>query len=285
MNKKAYSYFFTLPALAIYIVFFITPTVMSFFFSLTRWTLFDWKFIGFNNFVTFFQESSLSIGLRNSLIYAALTSGLKVVLSLLIAVFLCSGMKTKNYLRAVIFFPALVSTIAVGAVFKSLLNPTVGLVNQILAAIGIDGPSWLGNPHLALFSVIFVDVWKGVSIAMVIYIAGLMSIPNQYYEVCEIDGGGSLQKFFHITLPLVRPAMNAVIILSLIGGLKSFDMIWAMTGGGPGFASDVLASVIYKQYINGFYGLATAGNVVLFVLISIVAFPLYKFLSQGEVGY
>lgn len=283
--KKTYSYYYLLPALVIYIVFFVMPTAISLFFSLTRWTLFDWKFIGFDNFVTFFQEYSLSIGLRNGIIYAVSTSGLKVVLSLLIAVFVCSGIKTKNYLRAVIFLPALVSMVAVGVIFKSLLNPTWGPVNQILAAIGINGPSWLGDPRLALFSVIFVDVWKGVSIATVIYIAGLMSISPQYYETCEIDGGNSLQKFFFITLPLVRPAMNAVIILSLIGGFKSFDLIWAMTGGGPGFASDVLASVIYKQYINGFYGLATAGNVVLFVLVSIIAFPLYKFLSQGEVEY
>ena len=274
-----------LPALLIYLVFFITPTIMSFFFSFTRWTLFDWWFIGFDNFVAFFQSSYLRIGLRNSLIYAVLTSGLKIIFGFLLAVFLCSGIKTQNYLRVVIFFPAVISTVAVGVIFKSLMNPTWGPINQALGAIGINGPSWLGDPHLALFSVIFVDVWKGVGVAMVIYIAGLMSIPNQYYEVCEIDGGGSLQKFFHITLPLVRPAMNVVIILSFAGGLKTFDMIWAMTGGGPGFASDVLASVIYKQYTSGFFGLATAGNVVLFILISILVFPLYKFLIRGEVEY
>lgn len=285
ITKSTYSYNYLLPALVIYVLFFIVPTIVSIFFSLTRWTLFDWEFIGFENFINFFQESSLNIGLRNSLIYGALTSGLKVVFGLLIAVFLCSEIKTKNYLRTVIFFPALISTIAVGAIFKALMNPTRGPINQILEAIGINGPSWLGNPHLALFSVIFVDVWKGVGIATVIYIAGLMSIPPHYYEACAIDGGNSFHKFFYITLPLVRPAMNAVIILSFISGLKSFDIIWAMTGGGPGFASDVLASVIYKQYINGFYGLATAGNVILFILISIIAFPLYKFLSRGEVEY
>jgi len=258
---------------------------MSFFFSFTRWTLFDWEFIGFDNFVSFFQNSYLKIGLTNSLIYASLTSGLKVVFGLLLAVFLCGGLKTKNYLRAVIFIPAILSTIAVGVTFKSIMNPTWGPINQALGAIGINGPSWLGDPNLALFSVIFVDVWKGVGIAMVIYIAGLMSIPNQYYEVCEIDGGGNLQKFFHITLPLVRPSMNAVIILSFVGGLKSFDIIWAMTRGGPGFSSDVLASVIYKQYTVGFFGLATAGNVILFIMISIIAFPLYRFLIRGEVEY
>ncbi len=285
ITKNTYSYYYLLPAIIIYTTFFIVPTLISFFFSLTRWTLFDWEFIGLKNFINFFQESSLNIGLRNTLIYASMTSGLKVILGLLIAVFLCSGIRTKNYLRAVIFFPALVSTMAVGAIFKALMNPTRGPINQVLTAIGIEGPSWLGNPDLALFSVIFVDVWKGVGIATVIYIAGLMSIPPHYYEACDVDGGNSFQKFTHITLPLVRPAMNAVIILSLVGGLKSFDIIWAMTGGGPGFASDVLASVVYKQYINGFYGLATAGNVILLILIAIIAFPLYRFLSRGEVEY
>lgn len=281
-----YSYYYLLPALVIYVVLFITPTVISFFFSLTRWTLFDWEFIGFKNFVTFFQEYSLLIGLKNSMIYAVLSSGLKTVLGLLIAVFLCNNaLKTRNYLRVVIFFPTLVSMVAVGMIFRSLLNPTGGLVNQILEAIGINGPSWLGDPHLALYSVIFVDVWKGVGVNSLIYIAGLMSIPPEYYETCAIDGGNSLQKFFHITFPLIRPALNIVLILSLIGGLKSFDLIWVMTGGGPGFASDVLASVIYKQYASGFYGLATAGNVVLFVLVAIIAFPLYKFLIRGEVEY
>lgn len=285
LTKKIYSYYYLLPALLIYIVLFIIPTLMSFFFSFTRWTLLDWKFVGFYNFITFFSESSLNISFRNSLIYGVLTCVLKVIISLLLAVFLTTKIKTRNFLRAIIFFPTLVSTVAVGVIFKSLLNPTRGLINQALEAIGIHGPSWLGSTHLALYTVIFVDVWKGLGIGTIIYIAGLLSIPTQYYEVCEIDGGNSLQKFFHITLPLVRPATSAVIILSLIGGLKSFDLIWAMTGGGPGFATDVIASVIYKQYINGFYGLSTAGNVILFIVISIIAFPMYKFLSRGEVEY
>jgi len=285
LTKKVYSYYYLLPALLIYIVLFIIPTFMSFFFSFTRWTLFDWEFVGFYNFITFFSESSLNTGFWNSLIYGVLTCGLRVILGLSLAVFLTTKIKTRNYLRAVIFFPTLVSTVAVGVIFKSLLNPTRGLINQALEAVGIHGPSWLGNPHLALYAVIFVDVWKGLGVATVIYIAGLMSIPPHYYEACAIDGGNSLQKFFHITLPLIRPAMNAVIILSLIYGLKSFDLIWAMTGGGPGFSTEVIASVIYKQYINGFYGLSTAGNVILFIMISIIAFPLYKFLSRGEVEY
>ena len=166
----------------------------------------------------------------------------------------------RGYLRSVIFFPVLVSTIGVGLTFTVLMNPEQGLINKALGLVGISGPGWLTDPSLALFSVALVDVWKGVGLATVIYIAGIVSIPCDYYEAAEVDGASPWQLFRHITLPLARPATATVIILSLIGGLRSFDLIWAMTGGGPGFASDVIASVIYKQYQAGFYGLSTAGK-------------------------
>ena len=113
--------------------------------------------------------------------------------------------------------------------------------------------------------------------------AGIASIPREYYEASTIDGAGSFQNFWHITLPLVRPATVTVIILSLIGGLRSFDLIWAMTRGGPGFTSDVIASVIYKQYQAGFYGLSTAGNVVLILLVSAIMVPLAWRLNRKSV--
>lgn len=127
------------------------------------------------------------------------------------------------------------------------------------------------------------DVWKGVSIATVIYIAGITSIDKNYYEAASIDGANGWQRLKSITIPLCRPAMNSVIILSFIGGLRSFDLIWAMTNGGPGFATDVMASIVYKQYAAGFYGLSTAGNVIMFVLIALLGFPLQKFLLSKEV--
>jgi len=152
-----------------------------------------------------------------------------------------------------------------------------------LASIGIEGPDWLGDVHLALLSVAFVDVWKGVGIALVIFIAGILAIPQHYYEALAIDGGSGRHKFWYLTVPLARPALNSVILLAFIGGLRSFDLVWTMTGGGPGFTTDLVASIIYKQYQGGFYGLATAGNVILVVLVSALAFPLFKYLSSKEV--
>jgi raffinose/stachyose/melibiose transport system permease protein len=282
-KKSPYPYWFYLPAAVIFFVFFILPTFSSFFFSLTRWTLFDYEFIGLDNYVAFFQEPALVIGLKNTLLYAVVTCGLKVVLGLLLAVLLTSQIIARGFLRSVAFFPVLVSTIGVGITFTVLMHPSDGLINRSLALVGIEGPAWLVDPAVALLSVALVDVWKGVGLATVIFIAGIVSIPREYFEASAVDGASSFRRFWHIILPLSRPAIATVIVLSLIGGLRYFDLIWAMTRGGPGFTSDVMASVIYKQYQAGFYGLSTAGNVVLFVLVTAIVFPLNWYLTRREV--
>lgn len=284
MNKrKIYSNWFLVPALAVFICLFMIPMVLSLFFSLTVWNFNGFKFTGLDNFIMFFQEDSLRIGIKNSLLYAILTCGLKVTLSFFIALFLTSSIKTKTIQRAIVFFPNLVSTVAVGITFTALMHPSKGLFNKVLETIGLPGINWLGDENLALFSVIGTDVWKGLSIATVIFIAGIQSIDKTYYEAAMVDGANFWQRLKNITIPMSRPAMNSIILLSFIGGLRSFDLIWSMTGGGPGFATDVMASIIYKQYAAGYYGLSTAGNVIMFVVIAVIAFPLQKFLLSKEV--
>lgn len=282
-KKKMYSTWFLVPAMIVFLLIFIIPTMASFFFSMTVWDFKNWRFTGLDNFIMFFSERSLNIGIKNTLIYAVLTSGIKVILAFFIAVFLTGKIKTKNIQRSIIFFPNLVSTMAIGITFTAMMHPTRGLINRALSTFVESKINWLGNPDLALFSIIGVDIWKGLSIATVIYVAGIQSIDRTYYEAAEIDGANGRQKLFAITAPLARPAMNSVIILSFIGGLRSFDLIWAMTGGGPGFATDVMASIVYKQYAAGFYGLSTAGNVIMFIMIALLVFPLQKFLLSREV--
>lgn len=280
--RSAYPFAFYLPAGAIYAVFFLVPTFASFYFALTRWTLFDVSFIGLDNFAQFFREPFLLQGLANTLVFGFATSGLKVVLGMALAVFLTSAIPLRGLMRSVIFFPVLVSFIGVGIIFTSLMHPSRGAINVALEAVGVDGPGWLTTPWLAIYSVILVDVWKGLGIATVILIAGIVSIPQDYYEAARIDGATRWQQFWRVTLPLSRPAIATVIVLSLIGGLRTFDLIWTMTGGGPGFSSDVVASIIYKQYQSGFYGLSTAGNVVLFVMIALVMLPLVAWMRARE---
>lgn len=281
-KKKIYTLWFLLPSTLIFGIFFLIPLMTSLFYSLTVWDFKSYTFVGLDNFKMFFSERSLNSSVAHTLIYAFLTCGLKVTLAFFIAVFLTGKIRTKDFLRSVVFFPNLVSTIAVGITFAALMHPTKGLINTCISALGFGRIDFLGNTDLALYSVIFTDVWKGVGVATVIYIAGIQAIDKTYYEAAEIDGAGGWQRLRYITIPLVRPAMNSVIILSLIGGLRCFDLIWAMTGGGPGFATDVLASVVYKQYAAGFYGLSTAGNVIMFVLIALIAYPLQRFLLKRE---
>jgi raffinose/stachyose/melibiose transport system permease protein len=279
-----YSFWFYLPTAVIYSVLFLIPTFASFYYSLTRWTLFESSFIGFDNFVLFFQEPALVKGFTNTLVFAVVTSGSKVVLGLLLAVLLTSRIVGRGYLRSVVFFPVLVSTIGVGLTFQVLMNPERGIINGALSVFGIDGPGWLTDPTWALMSIAIVDVWKGVGLATLIYIAGIVSIPREYMEAARVDGAGAWESFWRIVLPLSRPATVTVIILSLIGGLRSFELIWAMTRGGPGFTSDVISSVIYKQYQAGFYGLSTAGNVILFLVVTLIVLPLSWFLNRKEVN-
>jgi raffinose/stachyose/melibiose transport system permease protein len=280
---KTYPLWFHIPGGLVYLVLFIVPTVFSFYFAFTRWTLFKSTFIGFDNSVLFFSEPGLIGSLRNTLVYGFLTSVAKVVLGMLLAVVLSGPIIARGYLRSVTFFPVLLSAVGVGLTFQVLLDPFNGIVNKVITAVtGGDGPGWLTDPNLALLSVAAIDVWKGLGLATLIYIAGIAAIPNEYFEAARVDGASSWQMFRNIILPLSFPATSTVIILSLIGGLRSFDLIWTTTQGGPGFASDVVASVIYKQYQAGFYGLSTAGNVILFIVVTAIIYPLSRWLNSKE---
>jgi raffinose/stachyose/melibiose transport system permease protein len=282
-RHNPYPLWFHIPGAVLFVVLFAVPTFASFYFSLTRWTLFDTEFIGLENYKLFFTEPMMITGFVNTFIYGVATSAAKVVLGLALGILLTSQIIARGYLRSVVFFPVLVSTIGVGITFKILLDPFGGLVNRVLAWFGIPGPGWFTDPDLALWTIIGVDIWKGVGIATLIFIAGLVAIPQEYYEAAKVDGATSWQNFRHITLPLVTPATATVVLLSLIGGLRSFELIWATTQGGPGFVSDVIGSVIYKNYQAGFYGLSTAGNVVLFIVVTAIIVPVSIYFNRREV--
>jgi raffinose/stachyose/melibiose transport system permease protein len=283
MRLANYPVWFAIPLGFIFILLYMVPTITSFYYSTQRWTLFDTTFVGLDNFFLFFQDPFLIGGIVNTFVYAFLTSGLKVVLGMFLGIVLMSNIRFQALLRNIIFFPVLVSTIGVGVTFQILMKPEVGLIDQLIRGVGGPSEGILGNVGTALLGIVGVDVWKGLGLATVIYLAGMAAIPQEYYEAAKMDGVNGWQNFRHIILPLLRPATNTVIILSLIGGLRSFDLIWAMTGGGPGFASDVLASLIYKKYQAGFFGLSTAGNVVMFVLILVLIVPFNRFLTKREV--
>ena len=209
---------------------------------------------------------------------------MKVVLGMLLAVLLTSSVIGRAFMRSAVFFPVLVSTIGVGLTFTVLMEPDAGLINKALAVVGIEGPRWLVDPKWALMSVALVDVWKGVGLATVIYIAGIVSVPREFYDAAKVDGATPVQAvpLHHAAARVARDGDGDHPVADRRPAVVRPDL-----GDDPRRARasrrDVIASVIYKQYQAGFYGLSTAGNVVLFILVTAIVLPLYSFLRRREV--
>ena len=280
-RRHALPLWFHIPGGVLFIVLFAVPTFASFYFSLTRWTLFDTEFIGLENYKLFFTEPMMVTGFVNTFIYGVATSAAKVVLGLALGILLTAKIIARGYLRSVVFFPVLVSTIGVGITFKILLDPFDGTVNKVLSLAGIAGPGWFTDPDLALWSIILVDIWKGVGIATLIFIAGLVAIPQEYYEAAKVDGATGWQNFRHITAGVAGYGDGCAVVADRWAAVLRADL--GDDQGGPGFVSDVLGSVIYKNYQAGFYGLSTAGNVVLFVVVTAIIVPISIYFNRREV--
>lgn len=235
MNKnKRYPALFMAPGVLIYGVFFILPVLIGVWYSFTNWNFTRADFVGLMNYKNIISDPSIKRALLNTIIFTVVTTVGKVGLGLALAVFLNRKLHLRNYLRGISFFPAIISTVAVGIVFTAILHP-YGLLNQFFRALGLDfmAKNWLTDTKLALLSVCGVEIWKWSGFNMVIILAGLQAVPPEYQEAATIDGANAWQRFWRVTFPLILPAFNNAFVNSLIGGLKVFDIIVATTNGGP----------------------------------------------------
>lgn len=290
MKKKNislhYSFYFVLPALLIYLIFNIIPLLAGFIYSFTNWTSInpEIKFIGFTQFKRIFQLSYFGLALRNTAAFTISTTVLRLVFGLALALALNRAIRSRNILRSIFFIPTLINNIVLGLVFQKILADK-GLLNRILDTIGLDflTQGWLTEPALAIWSVSFLEIWKWTGQMMIIFLAGLQSVPPEYYEASEIDGANSFQKFKNVTFPLIRPSFNINLLICLIWGIRVFDIVFALTGGGPGRASEVLNTIVFESLGNGFYGYGAAVNLIIVLIIIGISLLLLKFLKQGEI--
>lgn len=284
--KNLYSYYMVFPALLIYSIFFVIPAIAAFYYSFTDWRLdrIDLKFVGWDNFEKIFSDKTLILALKNTAIFAVVTVAGKNIIGLLLAVALNMRLKTKNLLRAIFYSPSILSILVISILFTPMLR-TEGTINRVLEAVGLHSLSqaWLTNPSLVVWTIAIVSIWQSAGFQMAIYLAGLQSISQEYYEAATIDGANSWKSFFKITLPLLLPAININLMLTLIGGLKVFSEVYVMTGGGPGNASQVVGTIILRSFGEGNWGLGTAVNTLLFVAVTIIAIPLLIFMRRKEV--
>jgi len=288
MKNKMYPFYFSLGAIVLYSLFMVIPGLMGFYLSFTDWNRYssEINFIGFQNFALIFSKQNYWHSISNTIIFTIVTIVLKTVIALLLALLLSRGLKRFfNFHRVIIYLPAIIPMIVVGIVFRSILHPTTGVLNEFLKGVGLDflAQHWLTNPDIALYSVIFVDTWKGVGFIMVILIAGLQVIPAEYYEAAQIDGANQWDELWKITLPLLMPTLTVTTVLNLLYGLKVFDIVWVLTNGGPGYATETVYTVVFKEFSKGRYGVSTALSTLLFVIMSICGYWLIKMMHAKEV--
>lgn len=283
---KLYTYWLVIPALILYCVFFIFPTLTGLYYSFTDWSPMKETitFNGMENFRYIMDNDVTRLAIKNTLIYAVIVVIFKNLFGLLLAIAMNTAIRTRNWLRGIYYAPAIVSTIVIGLVFIPILHPN-GLLNQSLSSIGLGALTqyWLTNPKIVMYTIASVSVWQWAGYHMAIYLAGLQGISSEFYEAAKIDGASVFQRFRHITLPLMAASLNINIILSLIGGIRVFSEVYALTNGGPGNASQVLASYILVLFGEGRWGLGTAMNTVLFLLVAIVSIPLLYKMRKQEV--
>jgi raffinose/stachyose/melibiose transport system permease protein len=288
MKKNTYPFYFAVGALGLYLLLFVIPGIMGILYSFTDWSSYsrEINYVGLENFKTVFSPDEHFMSyILNTLRFTGVTVVVKTLLGLAFALLLCEGIKGKDFHRAVIFMPAILSVLITGLIFKSILNPEYGLLNEFLRLIGLGAleQQWLTDVRIALYSIMAVDTWKGMGYIMTILLAGLQSIPRSYYEASDIDGANYWGKLRYVTLPMLMPSITVTTVLNLLHGLKVFDIVYVLTNGGPGYVTEVLYTSVFKEFSLGKYGLGTAVSSVLFIFMIVIGYFVIRLMSREEV--
>jgi len=278
-------FLFTVPALVLYTIFFTYPMLSGLYYSLTDWNGLSKKFnfVGIKNFTTVLSDDRIRNSLGFTVKYCILLVIFTVAISLTLALLLNSKIRMQSFVRSVYFFPTVLSLITVGLIFNQIYYQILPIIGKTLH-IGFLSSNILANAKLAPYGILFVNLWQGVAIPTVLFIAALQSVPADLIEAAKIDGATGFQRFKSVVIPFLIPVMNIVIILTLKAGLTLFDYVKAMTDGGPGRATESIGVLVYTyafQEMKFSYGVTL--SVVLFIIITFVSVFQMKFLSRFEV--
>lgn len=275
-NRKKWGYIFIAPQLLGLLAFSLIPLVSALVLSFMQWDGFGTReFVGIQNYIEQFSHPHFRTALINTAYYSILVIPLGITIALLVALAL-NNIRGKEIYRVFYFMPVVTSAVSIGVIWMWLLNGDFGLINQLLAYVGIDGPQWLVNRNLVLPSIAGLSIWWGLGTNMVIFLAGLQGISKSYYEAAEIDGANAFQKFKHITLPLLSPTTFFLSIMAVISSFQVFDQAYVMTSGGPARASYTMVYHVYEMAFQRFeFGASAASAMVLFSII--LLFTLVQF--------
>ncbi len=267
------------------ILFFIGPLLYGIYGSFLDWNpiIGEKTFIGFKNYKQIAISPIFKTSFWNTVYFTTFGVIFKTALGLIIAVFINYIIKLKSVMRSIYFLPVIMPLVAVSIVWEWIYHPRIGLLNMLLAAFGIVGKNWLTDPSLSLPSIIAMTVWKDVGYATIIFLAAILNVPKTVYEAADIDGANGVQKFYKITIPLVKPTVIFIVITSLISYFQSFIQIMIMTNGGPNNSTSVISLLIFQEAFTKYrFGYASALSMVLFIIIMIITFLQFKVAKVGE---
>ena len=291
MKKKStqdfYSKWFIAPAAILFIIFFVVPNLASFVLGFTDWSLYDFnniKFNGLENFRRLFSEKTFAIAIKNTFYFAIVTVLIKNVFGFLMALIVKKTSKFNTLLRAVVFLPMTISVMVVAIIFVSIYNPTNGIINEGLRAIGLDSLTrdWLFDARYSMNSICLMDIWQGTGFTMCVMISGLQT---DYYEAAKIDGADKWQQLRYVTLPLLISSITISLVFNIISGFKVFAQVYSTTNGGPADSTHVLGTFLFKSFGNGFLGYSAAVGLFTTVLIVALSMTLLAILRKREVEY
>ena len=279
---------FYVPALAIMLLFVAWPFVQTVQISLIRWNGYGKvkTYIGFANYISLFKDANFSLSLRNTLIYGICCTLLQNIFGLALALLVNTRFKGNGIVRTIVYMPIMIAGVVMGYIMYFFLAYNHGILNDIVGLFGIPPQDWLSSPFYAVLFITLVNSWQYVGNSMVMYLAGLQNIPMMYYEAAAVDGVSSWQCFIRITLPLLMPSIQTSVVTNLIGSLKLYDVIIALTNGGPGFSSHSLATYITNRYFSAEKaGYAAAVGVFTFIFIMVISNVLNRYFAKKEVQY
>lgn len=273
ITPKTAPYYFLVPAILLLAVFTVYPVISSFILSFQSMRGSDKYFIGLDNYTRLFQDPVFYKSLINTFQILIVQVPIMLSIAIIIAVWLNSTfLKFKGTFRTIYFLPAITALVAASLIFMIILDENYGLANYVLSLFGIDSVSWLSHPFWSKVSIIAVMTWRWTGYNMVIFLAGLQTIPEDLYEASDIDGAGPLRQFFHITLPQLKPVFIFTVVMSTIGTLQLFDEVYILTGGGPNNATMTITLYLYETGFKYFdFGYASAMAYILVLIIAIIS--------------
>ncbi|WP_211746975.1 sugar ABC transporter permease [Paenibacillus sp. Marseille-Q4541] len=287
MGVRKSIYWFFVPGLLLYLVFFIYPTLQGLYYSFTDWdgmseTL---NFVGLHNYVNVAENTIFHKALGNNLKFMLSVVIVQTLVSLVLALLLVRNTKVNVGLRALYFFPTILSSAAVGFIGTYLYDPNSGLMNAVLNLIGLSSLSnnWLGDPAIAIYSVAGIQAWAHIGQMIILFVAGLHAIPEEINEAARLDGGNRWQIFRFVTWPLLAPAATLVIAYTTVQSFKAFDLIYVMTRGGPVYSTEILSTYIYSAAFQNYnFGHASAASIYFLAIIALVTFLQFKALRSDK---